>query len=256
MKRRLATCLGLLAMWFSGTAFAADARPVLVVTYRDNPPDLVSYCAGRHSGPLRYVIEEAAARVGHRVEWRKLNLANSLRALKEGSVDIVPYLFTKTSERSAIGRFSETLGGKGRTVSFLMRKNDSRNVLQFADLEGFVIGYHKDSYYLPEFHESPRLKTVPYERDAEMVKDFIAGTIDMVAVNNKAGTARAFLALGFNEYKYAEFNYKRDAFLYLLYSLAPSKQTLFDRFDRALAQMRQEGVMTDIYRSFDTMPLN
>lgn len=234
---------------------AADSRPVLVVSYRDNPPDMVAYCAERHSGPLRHVIEEAAARIGHRVEWKHLSLANSLRALKEGQVDIVPYLFTKTLERSGIGRFSETLGGKMRTVSFLLRKEDGRSVGRFADLAAFTIGYRRDSYYFSEFHESPALKTQAYEKDGEMVRDFVAGRIDMLIVNNKAATERAFLSLGFNEFKYADLDYRRDAQLYLLYTLDKRRQSLFDRLDREIVQMRQEGLVADIYRSFDTMPL-
>lgn len=251
----LALLCALLCCLPARAAPPTDSRPVLVVSYRDNPPDMVAYCAERHSGPLRHVLEEAAARVGHRIEWQHLSLANSLRALKEGQVDIVPYLFTKTSERAAIGRFSETLGGKMRTVSFLVRKEDGRSISRFADLEAFTIGYRRDSYYFSEFHENRTLKTVAYEKDSDMVRDFVAGRTDMLVVNNKAATERAFLSLGFNEFKYAGLDYRRDAHLYLLYSLDRSKQALFDRLDQALVQMRQEGLVADIYRSFDTMPL-
>lgn len=233
----------------------ADTRPVLVASYRDNPPDMVSYCADRHSGPLRYVIEEAAERVGYQIKWKRLSLAESLRELKAGSVDIVPYLFTKTADRAAIGRFSEGLGGKSRLVLFMIRKDDARSIKQFDDLAKFTIGYRKDSYYFSEFHESKTLKRVPYEKELEMGRDFIDGTLDMVVVNNKLGAERAFLGLGFNEFKYAELSYRRDAQLYLLYSYDKDKQGLFDRLDQALAQMKQEGLMADIYRSFDTMPL-
>ena len=244
----------LLAGILCGSAWA-DTRPALVVSFRDNPPDLVDYCGNNQSGPLRYAIEEAASRVGYRVEWRNLPLASSLRGLKEQRVDIVPYLFTKTSERAAIGRFSESLGGKMRTVSFFMAKDDARNVRKFADLEQFSIGYRQDSFYFTEFHESKTLNAHAFEKDKDMARAFVAGTINMVVVNNRATIERAFLELGFNEFRYADLSYKRDAQLYLLYSFDARKQAVFDRLDQAIVQMKREGLMADIYRSFDTMPL-
>ena len=245
----------LFALMFWLPTCAADDRAALVVSYRDAPPDIVTYCSGNHSGPLRAAIEEAATRVGYRIKWVPLSQAESFRALKAGRVDIVPSLFVKTSERAAIGRFSEGMGGKKRTNSFLMNKNDRRNVSQLSDLATFTIGYRNQSYYFREFHESKTLKTIAYETDADMARAFVAGTIDAVIVNNKSTLERVFLQQGFNEFKYADYSNSFDAQLYLLYSRDAGKQALFDRFDQAIVQMKQEGFMTDIYRSFDAMPL-
>lgn len=233
----------------------ADNRPVLVVSFRDNPPDMVVYCGDSHSGPLRYVIEEAAERIGHRVQWKRLNLSNSLRELAEGRLDVIPYLFNKTTDREAVGRFSDGIGGRSRVTSFLIGKDASFSVARFSDLNAFTIGYRKDSYYFPEFHDSRTLRTVPYEVDGKMVRDFVAGKIDAIVLTNKATIERAFQTLGFNDYKYAELTYTRDASLYLLYSRDPHKQALFDRLDRTLAEMKREGLITDIYESFGTEPL-
>ena len=256
--KRMTAAIGRLALWGALICCLpawADSRPALVVSYRDNPPDMISYCADRHSGPLRYVIEEAAGRVGYQVKWQRQSLADSLRDLRAGSVAIVPYLFTKTAERSAIGRFSASLGGKSRLVSFMIRKSDSRSITKFADLAGFTIGYRKDSYYFREFHESKALKTVAYAQDVDLGRAFLDGSVDMVVINNRLAAERAFLGLGFNEFKYADLSYPHDAQLYLLYSREPRQQELFDRLDQAIVQMKQEGLMADIYRSFDTMPL-
>lgn len=247
----LALSLALLSGWAAG----ADTRPVLVASFRDNPPDMVSYCGGKHSGPLRYVLEEAAARIGYRIEWRHLSLADSFREIKAGSIDILPYLHANTAERAAIGRFSVALGTKPMLISFMMRNNDSRSVKQFADLAAFFIGYRKDSFYFTEFHESEILKTVPYEQEARMGRDLTHGRLDMIAVNSRSAFERACLGLGFNEFKYADLSYQRDAQLYVMYSHDKNKQDLFDRFDQVLLQMKQEGLIADIYRSFDMMPL-
>jgi polar amino acid transport system substrate-binding protein len=251
----LASLLALSLALLSGWAIGADTRPVLVASFRDNPPDMVSYCGGKHSGPLRYILEEAAARIGYRIEWKRLSLADSFREIKAGSIDILPYLHTKTAERAAIGRFSVSLGAKPLLISFMMRNDDSRSVKQFADLAAFSIGYRKDSFYFTEFHESKMLKTVPYEQEVQMGRDFINGRLDMIAINNKQAAERAFLGLGFNEFKYAELSYQRDAQLHVMYSHDKSKQELFDLFDQVLLQMKEGGLIADIYRSFDTMTL-
>jgi polar amino acid transport system substrate-binding protein len=238
-----------------GLSAWAEQQPTLVVAYRDVPPDIVVYCGNRHTGPLRDAIEEAASRIGHRVEWRHISQAESFREIKDGRIDVIPYLFTKTAERAAAGRYGEPLGGKLRTASFIVSKRETRPLTRFDDLAAFVIGYRKDTFYFAEFHDSGRLKKVPYETDAEMAKAFAGGDIDMVIVNNKATLERAFYSLGFNEFKYAGLTFSRHAELYLLYSHAPAKQNTFDRLDRAIVQMKAEGLVTDIYRSFDAMPL-
>lgn len=233
----------------------ADNRPTLVVSFRDNPPDMVVYCGDSHAGPLRSVIEEAAERIGHQVKWKSLSLSASLRELADGKLDVIPYLFNKTTDREAIGRFSDGLGGRSRVTSFLIGKDASLSISRFSDLSAFTIGYRKDSYYFPEFHDSRTLRTVAYEVDGKMVRDFVAGKIDAIVLTNKPTIERTFQTLGFNDFKYAELTYTRDASLYLLYSRDPRKQALFDRLDQAIMEMKREGLIADIYDSFGAEPL-
>ena len=77
---------------------ADDKRPQFLATYRDGPPDMVMYSEGRHSGPLRYVTEEAARRIGYRIEWKHKSFSKSVPGLVDGTVDIIPYVFYKMPE--------------------------------------------------------------------------------------------------------------------------------------------------------------
>lgn len=230
--------------------------PKLVATYRDVPPDMLTYSLGRHSGPLRYVLEEAVGKIGYAIEWQPAPFADSLDMAGNGSIDIVPYARFKTAEREKTLRFSVSLGRVPTAISFLQHADDPRVIRTLEDLKGLSVGYRPGTYYFEEFASDPRFKRVGYTDDKKLVKGFIDRKVDVIIVSVKQATERALAAAGYSakNYKYAELVFASEADLYLIYTRAAQRQELFDRLDQALLQMKEEGVIADIYKSFEAEP--
>lgn len=232
----------------------AAKRPKLVATFRDLPPDLVVYSEGRHSGAMRYVLEDAAARVGYAIQWKQLPFSNSLAGLADGSVDIVPSAHHKTPEREKEARFSVSLGRQSRPIFFALHQEQPGEIKSIADLGRHSIGYLENAYYFPEFHASTLLTKVAYADMRGMMQGFIKGEVDVVVLNNKKSVERELAALGYSKYRYADLSVNDDPDAFFLYSRNSQKKEIFDRLDQAFVQMKNEGLIADIYHSFDAEP--
>lgn len=232
-----------------------EALPVLIASYRDGPPDMVMYTKDRHDGPLKVLLEEAVKRIGYRVQWIQLSYSRSVKAIEEGKIDIIPYVFYKTPEREKEMRFSESLGLRPRPVYFIVKGNlDKRSIAKMEDLAGYTLGYRDKSYYFAEFHSATEYKKVAYQDDASLVQGFIQGDVDIIVLNNQKATERALYAVGFNDFQYADLVFNRESDIYFLYSRLPQHAKTFDRLDEVLLQMKKEGTITQIYNSFDADP--
>lgn len=232
----------------------APVLPKLVVTFRDRAPDIVVYSKGRHSGPLRYVLEEAAGRIGYAIEWKPATFSKSLAGLVDGSVDVVPYVFARTAERERDTRYSVSLGLRKRPVYLAVQKARPLKIESLEDLAGHTVGYLQSGYYFAELHTTSSFTPVPYADDRSLVKAFVDGAIEIMAVSNKETTERVLASVGYNDFKYADLVFDKESDMYFLYSRSPRRQEVFDRLDQALLQMKKEGLITDIYHSFDADP--
>ena len=236
-------------------AAKAPKLPKLVVTFRDRPPDMLVYSKGRFSGPLRYVLEEAAGRIGHSVEWREATLAESEKGSVVGSVDVIPYIHQKTAEREEKFRFSVSLGSVQTFNNFMQHVGDQRKITTLADFAGMSVGHRAASAYFAEFATAKHFKRIPVEDMRSLVRVFADRSVDTIIVNNKQETERALAGkVRVDKIKYADLVVKIEAALYVLYSRAPERQKVFDRLDQAIVKMRKEGFIEDIYRSFDADP--
>lgn len=243
----------------AGGASAPQAKPEiprLVATYRDVPPDMLTYSPGRHSGPLRYVIEEAAGRIGYGIEWRPAPFGESLDKAKSGDVDIVPFVRFKTEDREKVFRFSESMGKVKAVTFFLQHADDPQPIRALEDLRGRTVGYRPGSFYYEEFMPDTRFKKAGFPDDGKLIKGFIDRKVNVVVVNIPQATERALAAAGYgaSNYKYAELVIERETEMYMLYTRAAGRQEVFDRLDQALVKMREEGLIEDIYKSFEADP--
>ena len=93
--RFLASLFALLLPW--GAVPGQETE--LTADFRHRPPEMVVE-GQRFSGPLKAIIEEAAAEVGYKVNWRLAPFSRSLHGLKSGDVDIVPRTI-RNDEREA-----------------------------------------------------------------------------------------------------------------------------------------------------------
>lgn len=238
---------------------APSARlPKLVATFRDVPPDMITYSKGSHSGAMRYVLEEAAARIGYAIQWKPLSFSSSLAGLADGSVDIIPSAHHKTPEREKEARFSVSLGRQLRPIFFALHHDHPGEIKTMADLSGHTIGYLQNSYFFPAFQTSTHFTKIAFPDIREMMQSFTKGELDAIVLNNKKSVERELAALGytlgFSKFKYAEFEVADNPEVFFLYSLNPQKKEIFDRLDQALVLMKNEGLIADIYHDFDAVP--
>lgn len=235
-------------------ATPATPRPRLVVAFLDSPPEMVVYSKYRHSGVLQYIVEEAARRIQCDIEWREMPFGASLDALKKNEVDIVTNVRFRTPERERFSRFSYNLGSIRSKINFLQNVNDKRDITSLKDLAERRVGYRRGVYYFKEFERMPR---IPFDDNDTMARDFAEEKIDVMVVNNKISSERALKSAGVNSsrYRYASLVMNKELMgMYLMYTLAPRQQALFDQLDNALKNMVQEGVVKEIYQSFDAQP--
>lgn len=228
----------------------AEKQPVIVAHFRDRPPDMVTYCDNRFDGPLRAVVEEAAARIGARVEWRKASLGQSLSDLNTAKVDIVPFIFVKTAEREKTSRYSETVGRRSRPVIFLTRPGKEQDVKKLDDLVGKKVGVLKGVAYPDDFTQHPNIQKSEYPSEAALVKAFSREEVDIVPVLDKETIQRALLTIGYTKFGYTAFVIDQQLDQYFLFPRAGKNKVLYDRLDEVLVQMRKDGVVVEIYESF------
>ncbi|UXK09300.1 hypothetical protein N5094_03425 [Shewanella putrefaciens] len=82
--------------FFAGIIVAAELQSatlsnVLRADFRHRPPEMVlDERTNTMTSPLKDILEEAAAKVGYRVEWSARPFARSIHELRVGTVDIVP----------------------------------------------------------------------------------------------------------------------------------------------------------------------
>jgi len=232
-------------------AKSALALPQLVASYRDVPPDMLTYSPGRHSGPLRYVLEEAANKIGYTVEWKQLSFSRSATEMADGSIDVIPYVHHKTPSRESLFRFSVSLGEETLPIYFVKKKDNLSEICSMKDLTGHHIGFLSGRYYFAAFHASTQFKKIAYPDDKALISAFSRGEVDLIASNNKMATERALKTIGLADWKYTLFKYMDKPNLYFLYSPSPKHTEMFNRLDKALLELRNEGSITDIYQAFN-----
>ena len=236
-----------------------DNRPSLRATYRDGPPDMVKYSDGYHSGPLRYVTEEAARRIGYRIEWEARSFSASVPGLLDGTVDIIPYVFYKTPEREKDSRFSVSLGLRPRPIYFAINRRfgDHATIKTMKDLTGRRVGHRKMTYYFHEFQVSTDIVKVPFDDDYPMSQAFAQGEVEVLVLNNKQAMERAIASVGFRSYEYADFVFDMKSDMYYMLPKFPkdaSRADVYANFDVALQEMMADGTIIRIYKSFQADP--
>ncbi len=235
---------------------ADDKRPQFLATYRDGPPDMVMYSEGRHSGPLRYVTEEAARRIGYRIEWKHKSLSKSLPGLADGTVDIIPYVFYKAPEFEKDSRFSVSLGLQQRPSYFVINRRfgDHTTIKTMQDLAGHRVGYRENSSYFKEFHDAVDIVKVPFKNEDEMAQAFALGKVELMVLNNKQAMQRTIASVGFNDYEYTDLVFDMKSDMYYLFSKLESRAAVLTKLDAALQEMKDDGTIARIYKSFEVEP--
>lgn len=229
-------------------------KPKLIATYRDKPPSMYLYSENHFSGPLRFVLEEAASKIGYEVEWKQAALSASLAGLLDSSIDIVPHIRSKTAERQRLYRYSVSLMTKKRSIYLALHNEETKSITKLDDLKDLKVGYQKGNHFSNDFQQSKTFIKKPYLSVELMVMAFNRNEIDVMVVSSKRLMEQQLKSIGASPVKYAEFTIDDTPGLHFLYSQNPQKQSVYDQLDNALLEMKAQGVINDIFRSFTFTP--
>ena len=238
----LACLLVLLFPWSVG--FGQDRE--LTADFRHRPPEMVVE-GQRFSGPLKEIIEEAAGKVGYKVNWRLAPFSRSLHGLKSGDVDIVPRTI-RNEEREIFVSYLGPIAYQQKDIMFLVKKGKENIIREYEDLHDFTVGVKRKTAYFARFDKDPGInKRVTQGDDYVLARMFIGGRFDTVAILDRTAIESALAGYGFKDYAYADYQHVQRIGNYYGMSKRSPHSALFPALNKALAEMVATGRVGEIY---------
>lgn len=250
MIRRLSLALFLL-LAFLGSA--SGANKILKADIRHRPPEMI--VDGKFfSGPLKEILEEAAAQIGRTVKWRSVPFSQSYVDLKGGRVDVVPRTIKK-SEREAFIHFLGPIGQQHKDILFLVKKGRESSIRRYEDLRKLTIGVKAKTAYFKDFDKDPAIKKRTFEGgDYGLARMLIEERADAIAILDKAAMESALAGLGFKEFAYAVYRHGQTIENYFGLSKKSPLAKLAPELDRILEEMAASGRVDAIYAKYGAAP--
>lgn len=243
---------GLLAMVLADPLLAA--APVLQADFRPRPPEMfVDAETGRVSGPLVAILEDAAASIGYRVNWRVAPFPRSLQDMRSGHTDIVPRVID-SAERRAFIHFLGPIGWQQGDILFLVRKGEEQRIRSYADLAATSIGIKRGTLYFERFDRDPGLRKVEAPDDANLVNMFRHRRFDTMIVLDRGALEGVLKEQGIGDYAFAEYKVPQRIAIYYGLSKQSSKLPLAAALERALRQLQEKGEIARRYQQYGLPP--
>ena len=150
-----------------------------------------------------------------------------------------------------MNRFAHFLGPIGtqrKDIVFLVRKGAEKSVSAYEDLAGLSIAVKERAAYFPRFDKDGKLdKIVSPGGDYGLVKLFIDGKVDTVAVLDRPALESAMAGSGFFDYGYADYRHVQTIENYYALSRRSPHAGLAPELNRILREMAASGRVAEIY---------
>ncbi|MBF0589546.1 MAG: transporter substrate-binding domain-containing protein [Magnetococcales bacterium] len=226
--------------------YAHGAERVLKADIRHRPPEMI--VDGQiFAGPLKEIMEEAAAQLDARIEWRSVPFFESLKGLQAGTVDIVPRTI-RTPERETFISFLGPISTQRKEIQFLVRDGQESSIQSYGDLHKLTVGVKKDTSYFAPFDKDIAIARRPsVGGDYALARLFLDGGVDTVAVLDRAAMESALAGLGFKGHAYARYQHVRMLENYFGLSRESPHAALFPELNRVLKGMAESGRVEEIY---------
>ena len=241
-----------LAFWLTALlpwATVLGQERELMADFRHRPPEMVVE-GQRFSGPLKDIIEEAAAKVGYRVNWRLAPFSRSLHGLESGDVDIVPRTI-RNAEREAFVNYLGPIAYQQKDIVFLVKKGKAGSIQRYEDLYDFTVGVKRKTAYFPRFDKDPAIrKRVTQGDDYVLARMFIGGRFDTVAILDRTAIESALAGYGFNDYTYAEYRHVQRIGNYYGMSKRSPRAAIYAGLNKVLADMVVSSRVAEIYVNY------
>ncbi|GAB6054384.1 hypothetical protein JCM17960_32040 [Magnetospira thiophila] len=234
---------------FGPLSLALAADKLLHADFRHRPPEMIVE-GEQISGPLKEILEQAAALNGYDVQWRVVPFSQSLEGLRDGTVDIVPRTIRRTDRESFVD-FAGPLDMQKKEIVFLVHKGEEGKIQSFEDLHSLKVGVKPKTAYFDRFDRDEAIEKLSLDGDFEMVRAFIDGRVDTVATLDRPPLESALVGLGFADYSFATYRHTLTIGNYYGVSKKTAHPGLFAALDQTLNEMVSDGLVNEIYRKYD-----
>ncbi|MEO5345113.1 MAG: PAS domain S-box protein [Magnetococcus sp. YQC-9] len=189
------------------SGWSAEER-ILHADLRHRPPEMI--VDGLYlGGPLKNLLDEAAASSGWRIEWHAIPFPESIERLKRGTVDVVPRVI-RTPDREPFVHFLGPVSSQRKDILFMVPKGREASITDYEDLANKRIGIKKDTAYFSRFDTDETLTRVASDgSDYALARDLIEGRVDTLAVLDQGALESAMTGFGFSGYGYAFFRHSQ-----------------------------------------------
>ncbi len=242
MNHRQIALFSIFYILFSSTVVANT----LQADFRHRPPEMTVETENYHlSGPLKDVMDQAAARLGHTIEWRVVPFIRSLHNLRNHKTDIVPRVI-HTQERTAFIDYIGPIAMERHDIYFLTRSNGPQ-IAQYQDLKSLQIGVKRGTVYFEKFDQDTTLNKITVADDFNLARMLRAGRIDAAIVLDMPAMLAELQTIDFNGYQQSEYVYPNEMGNY--YGM-PLNHPQARAFNQTLAEMKQDGTIDAIYHRY------
>lgn len=229
---------------------SAPFSKVLRADFRHRPPEMVlDEQTNTMTSPLKDILEEAAAKVGYRVEWTARPFARSIHELQAGTVDIVPRTI-RNEEREAFVQFLGPIATQDRDILFLVKAGEEARIKSYEDLYQVTVGVKRRTVYFERFNSDQALRKIESIDDENMARMFIMGRFDTMIVLDRAAIENALKKLGYDRFSYADYRQLNRIEHYFGMSRNSPHTAIFDELNRALLDMVASGRIKQIYHAY------
>jgi polar amino acid transport system substrate-binding protein len=207
------------------------------------------------SGPLKDILDEAAAKIGYQVSWSEVPFARSIAyELTDGNgSDLVPRV-RYTQERTLFIEFLGPIGYQQGDVVFLVKKGKEDSINTYDDLRKMSVGVKRGSFFFEEFSADKQIRKIDGLDDKNMVKMFAAGRFDtMIAIDKKA-LEFELKAQHISDYSFANYKYVQKIGNYYAMSKKSKLIRLAPQLQNALMEMLAGGRINAIYTQYNLPP--
>ncbi len=229
--------------------FAVSAK-TLKADFRQRPPEMVvDSKTNQLSGPLKEVIEQAAAQIGYNIEWRKVPFIRSLYNLKNNETDIVPRVI-KTPEREQYIRYIGPIAVQNHDVEFITTVSGPK-IETYNDLLPLRIGVKRGTAYFQRFDADKSLIKIIVKDDFNLARMLKAERIDTAAVIDFSSFLSELNVIHFTEIQKANYVYPNKIGNY--YGM-PLNSPVAQQLNQVLLEMVENGNIDAIYHKYGITP--
>lgn len=241
----------LLFLSFSTTPASAENK-LLRADFRHRPPEMV-ITDGHRSGPLKVVLEEAAADIGYKIKWRNAHFARSIKDIEKGKIDIIPRMIRNVA-REKFANYLGPIGYQKKDILFLVKKGQENLINTYEDLHGLRIEVKRKTAYFERFDQDTTLIKRENLDDENMAKMFKYGRFDTMPVLDKLSLEAALKKIDMVDYSYANYRYVNRIGNYYGMSKNSTNASVYSKLNESLLKLTQSGRVEEIYREHSVKP--